>query len=58
MFRRPAVERMIASYQDAFIATPYDEIRAHRLWMLLNLIVYFKNQKSRYRRNEASIGVH
>ena len=51
IFRRPAVEQMISSYQDALITTPYDEIRAHRLWMLLNLIIYFKNQKSRYRRS-------
>jgi hypothetical protein len=39
---------MIASYQRAFIATPYDEIKAHKLWMLLNLIIYFKHQKNRY----------
>jgi asparagine synthase (glutamine-hydrolysing) len=58
MFRRPVVERMITSYQSAFIATPFDEIRAHRLWMLLNLIVYFKNQKNRYRQNRPSSHVH
>ena len=58
MFRRSAVERMIASYQHAVIATPYDEIKAHRLWMLLNLIIYFKNQKNRYRRSRTSIRVH
>jgi asparagine synthase (glutamine-hydrolysing) len=58
IFRRRAVERMIVSYQDAFIETPYDEIRAHRLWMLLNLIVYFKNQKNRYRPNRAPIHFH
>jgi asparagine synthase (glutamine-hydrolysing) len=49
-FRRSMVERMIASYQNALIATPYDEIRAHRLWVLLNLIIYFKHQENRYRR--------
>ena len=58
IFRRTAVENMIASYQNAFITTPYDEIRAHRLWMLLNLIIYFKNQKNRYLRSRASIRVH
>jgi asparagine synthase (glutamine-hydrolysing) len=58
MFRRTAVESMIASYQDAFMTTPYDEIRAHKLWMLLNLIVYFKHQKNRYRRNRDSNHVH
>jgi asparagine synthase (glutamine-hydrolysing) len=57
IFRRTAVEHMIASFQGALITTPYDEIRAHRLWMLLNLIVYFKNQKSRYRWSRASIRV-
>jgi asparagine synthase (glutamine-hydrolysing) len=57
MFRRTAVERMITSYQRAFMPTPYDEIRAHRLWMLLNLIVYFKHQKNRYRRNRNSTHV-
>lgn len=58
LFRRPAVERMITDYQDTLISTPYDEIRAHRLWMLLNLIVYFKNQKNRYRRDGTSVRVH
>jgi asparagine synthase (glutamine-hydrolysing) len=50
LFRRSKVEHMINSYQNARVSTPYDEIRAHRLWILLNLIVYFKHQKNRYRR--------
>jgi len=58
IFRRSAVERMIADYQNAFIATPYDEIKSHRLWMLLNLIIYFKNQKSRYHRERTTVRVH
>ena len=58
IFQRPAVERMIADCQDAFVTTPYDEIKAHRLWMLLNLILYFKNQKSRYRRTPTTFRVH
>jgi asparagine synthase (glutamine-hydrolysing) len=58
MFRRTAVEHMIASYQNAFITTPYDEIKAHRLWMLLNLVIYFRNQKNRYRRSQNSIRVY
>jgi asparagine synthase (glutamine-hydrolysing) len=57
-FRRSTVERMIASYQGAFITTPYDEIKAHRLWMLLNLIIYFKHQKNRYGSSRNSSNVH
>ena len=58
MFRRPVIERLVASYQGGFIATPYDEIRAHQLWMLLNLIVYFRHQKNRYRRNSHTTHRH
>ncbi len=57
-FRRPVVERMIRDYQESLFSTPYDEIKAHRLWILLNLVVYFKNQKIRYRRDRSPVRVN
>lgn len=51
LFRRKTVERLIREYQESLFSTPYDEIKAHRLWMLLNLVAYFKNQRTRYRRD-------
>ena len=50
MFNRREVERIIQRYQDSVISTPLDEIAAHKIWIILNLIVYFKNQKRRYAR--------
>jgi asparagine synthase (glutamine-hydrolysing) len=50
-FRRKEVERLISRYQQSPFTTPYDEIRAHRIWVLLNLVHYFRNQKERYRRD-------
>jgi asparagine synthase (glutamine-hydrolysing) len=49
-FQQKEVERLIFSYQNSPFLTPYDEIRAHRIWILFNLIVYFRNQKQRYQR--------
>jgi asparagine synthase (glutamine-hydrolysing) len=50
MFRRESVERMISDYQGSIFEMPHDEIRAHRIWILLNLAIYFRNQKNRYQR--------
>lgn len=50
MFNAQTVEKIIFSCIDSRINTPLDEIKAHKVWILLNLIVYFKNQKRRYRR--------
>jgi asparagine synthase (glutamine-hydrolysing) len=49
MFDKGQVEKIIADYQNTSFATPYDEIRAHRLWIIFNLIVYFKNVGKRFR---------
>ena len=50
MFNPAMVERIILKCTDSRLNTPFDEIRSHKLWILLNLIIYFKNQKRRYRR--------
>ena len=49
MFNARSVEKMIHDFQHPAFPTPYDEIKAHRIWILLNLIAFFKNQKTRYR---------
>lgn len=48
MFDARSVEKMIHDFQHPAFSTPYDEIKAHRIWVLLNLIAYFKNQQTRY----------
>jgi asparagine synthase (glutamine-hydrolysing) len=53
-FQRKEVERLIFSYQNSPFKTPYDEIKAHRIWILFNLIIYFRNQKQRYQRGDVS----
>lgn len=50
MFNPATVEKIILKCVDSKINTPLDEIRAHKVWIILNLIVYFKNQRNRYRR--------
>ena len=49
MFNSLEVERIISSFQGARIPTPFDEINVHRIWVILNLLIYFKFQKERYR---------
>lgn len=49
MFNPKEVEKIVTGYQDSNIPTPFDEIYAHRIWIIINLIHYFKNQKSRYK---------
>lgn len=48
IFNREAVEKVIHSYQTSTIPTPFDEIIAHRIWIIFNLIVYFRNIGTRY----------
>jgi asparagine synthase (glutamine-hydrolysing) len=50
MFKAQEVERLIYRFQNSTLSTPLAEIAAHRLWVLLNLIIYFKNQRCRYKR--------
>jgi len=50
MFNTRMVEKTVYSCINSSISTPLDEIKAHKVWILLNLIVYFKNQKARYKR--------
>jgi len=50
MFKIKGVEKILARFQSTKINTPLDEIAAHKIWILLNLVVYFKNQKERYNR--------
>jgi len=49
MFEKRYVEELINSFQKTKIVTPFTDLAAHRLWMMLNLIIYFKNQETRYR---------
>jgi asparagine synthase (glutamine-hydrolysing) len=50
MFNENMVKKIVFACTNSKIKNPFDEIIAHRVWILLNLIVYFKNQKRRYRR--------
>jgi len=42
------VEKITARHCNQKINTPFSEISAHKVWMLLNLVTYMKNQKHRY----------
>lgn len=50
MFKPKEVEKLISRFQSSKLNTPLDEIMAHKIWILLNLIVYFRNQGQRYRK--------
>ena len=50
MFKAKEVERLVSRFQNSVLSIPLDEIAAHRIWVLLNLIIYFKNQRIRYKR--------
>ncbi|MCP3931230.1 MAG: asparagine synthase (glutamine-hydrolyzing) [Bacteroidetes bacterium] len=50
MFRINKVEKLLLRFQNAKLKTPIDEISAYKIWILLNLIVYFKNQRQRYKK--------
>jgi asparagine synthase (glutamine-hydrolysing) len=49
MFDREEVRKIILRYQNSKIPNPFDEITAHKIWIILNLIIYFKNQRQRYK---------
>ena len=49
-FNKAQIEKLLRYFQDSSVTTPYDEIRAHRIWILLNLIIYFRIQHQRYSR--------
>ena len=49
MFKINNVEKLISRFQNANLKTPLDEIAAYKIWILLNLVVYFKNQHQRYK---------
>jgi asparagine synthase (glutamine-hydrolysing) len=51
MFNKEEVKRIVCNYQKRKLSTPVDEISAHKIWIILNLIIYFKNQKTRYLKN-------
>jgi asparagine synthase (glutamine-hydrolysing) len=50
-FKKSKVEKLINKFQNSSFTTPYDEIKAHRLWILLNLVIYNKIQRQRYQLN-------
>ena len=50
MFKKSEVEALLFRGQNSRFNTPLNEIPAHRIWILLNLIIYFKHQSCRYRR--------
>ena len=50
MFKIKEVEKVISKFQNSKLNTPFGEIAAHKIWVLLNLIIYFKNQKQRYKK--------
>lgn len=49
MFNINSVEKLISRFQSTKIKTPLDNITTYKIWILLNLIVYFKNQRQRYK---------
>ncbi|RJP74823.1 MAG: asparagine synthase (glutamine-hydrolyzing) [Desulfobacteraceae bacterium] len=50
MFQMDKVENMIDRFQHSRLNIPLDEISAHQIWILFNLIVFFRNQKKYYQR--------
>ena len=50
IFKIKEVEKVISNFQNSKLNTPFNEIAAHKIWILLNLIIYFKNQKQRYKK--------
>jgi len=53
MFKKYNVESIISKVQNSKFNTPLNVIPAHKVWILLNLVVYFRNQKNRYKSNAA-----
>lgn len=50
MFRAREVRRIVLDFQRGGPSLPWDEISAHKIWMLINLVHYFDHQKARYGR--------
>lgn len=48
MFNQRAVEKMLEDYQRPGMSSPLDEMTAHKIWIVFNLIHYFNNQKQKY----------
>jgi len=48
MFKKEEVAKIVCRYQRSQINSEFDEIAAHKIWIFLNLISYFTNQKERY----------
>jgi len=48
IFNKKAVETIIKKFQNQLFVTPYDEVHSHKLWIILNLLIYQKHQKDRY----------
>ena len=44
------LEKIINKYLNSRNNSPTKEIGAYQIWVLLNLIIYFKNQKRRYKK--------
>jgi len=51
IFNRMEVQKIIQGYQNTRFSSPFDEIEAHKIWIILNLLLYLKNQKQRYKDN-------
>jgi asparagine synthase (glutamine-hydrolyzing) len=49
MFDKEEVKKLIWRYQNSKTPNPFDEITAHKIWVILNLIIYFKSQRQRYK---------
>jgi asparagine synthase (glutamine-hydrolysing) len=49
MFDSSQVEKLVRKHTRRKVGTPWDEIGAHQIWMLMNLAGYFENQKKRYK---------
>jgi asparagine synthase (glutamine-hydrolysing) len=48
MFNAKIVKKRITQFQKRKMTTPLDDITAYQIWVLLNLIIYFKHQRKRY----------
>lgn len=49
IFNEKEVRRLVGKHQRSRLPYPFDEISAHKIWVIINLIHYTKNQKARYK---------
>jgi asparagine synthase (glutamine-hydrolysing) len=49
LFNRKEAERIISKFQNPGIPNPFEEITAHKIWIILNLIIYIMHQRKRYK---------